>query len=738
MSVSKIYYTLTDEAPMLATHSFLPIVKAFTKSADIEIAVPDISLSGRILANFPEFLKEDQKIGDALAELGQLATQPDANIIKLPNISASAPQLEAAIAELQAKGYAVPNYPAEPKNDEETAIKAKYAKVLGSAVNPVLREGNSDRRAPKAVKNYAKTNPHRMGDWAKDSKTDVAHMNSGDFYGTETSTTVENATKYKIVFKGNDGTEKLLKDFAPLKAGEVIDSSVMNMNALKSFVKEAIAEAKNRNVLLSAHLKATMMKVSDPIIFGAIVETFFSDVFEKYAETFKSLDINPNNGLANLYDKIAGIPQEAEIKADLEKALENGPRVAMVNSDKGITNFHVPSDIIVDASMAALVRGGGKMWNKEGKEEDTVCIIPDRSYAGFYQACIDDMKANGKLDPTTMGSVPNVGLMAQKAEEYGSHDKTFQISGEGEVKVEDENANVLLSQKVENGDIFRMCQTKDAPIQDWVKLAVNRARLSDTPAIFWLDKGRAHDAEIIKKVEKYLKDYDTTGLDIRILDVKDAMTETLKRAREGKDTISVSGNVLRDYLTDLFPILELGTSAKMLSIVPLMNGGGLFETGAGGSAPKHIEQFLEEGYLRWDSLGEFLALQASLEHLAQTQDNKKAQVLADALDEANAKFLATDKSPARKVGGIDNRGSHFYLAMYWAEALANQTVDAELAAQFAPVANAMLENETKINEELIGAQGTAQNIDGYYRPDEAKTYAAMRPSATLNAIVDAL
>ena len=738
MSVSKIYYTLTDEAPMLATHSFLPIVKAFTKSADIEIAVPDISLSGRILANFPEFLKEDQKIGDALAELGQLATQPDANIIKLPNISASVPQLEAAIAELQAKGYAVPNYPAEPKNDEESAIKAKYAKVLGSAVNPVLREGNSDRRAPKAVKNYAKTNPHRMGDWAKDSKTDVAHMNSGDFYGTETSTTVENATKYKIVFKGNDGSEKLLKDFAPLKAGEVIDSSVMNMNALKSFVKEAIAEAKNRNVLLSAHLKATMMKVSDPIIFGAIVETFFSEVFEKYAETFKSLDINPNNGLANLYDKIAGIPQEAEIKADLEKALENGPRVAMVNSDKGITNFHVPSDIIVDASMAALVRGGGKMWNKEGKEEDTVCIIPDRSYAGFYQACIDDMKANGKLDPTTMGSVPNVGLMAQKAEEYGSHDKTFQISGEGEVKVEDENGNVLLSQKVENGDIFRMCQTKDAPIQDWVKLAVNRARLSDTPAIFWLDKGRAHDAEIIKKVEKYLKDYDTTGLDIRILDVKDAMTETLKRAREGKDTISVSGNVLRDYLTDLFPILELGTSAKMLSIVPLMNGGGLFETGAGGSAPKHIEQFLEEGYLRWDSLGEFLALQASLEHLAQTQDNKKAQVLADALDEANAKFLATDKSPARKVGGIDNRGSHFYLAMYWAEALANQTEDSDLAAKFAPVANAMLENETKINEELIGAQGTAQNIDGYYRPDEAKTYAAMRPSATLNAIVDAL
>lgn len=738
MSVSKIYYTLTDEAPMLATHSFLPIVKAFTQSAAIEIAVPDISLSGRILANFPEYLKEDQKIVDALAELGELATKPEANIIKLPNISASIPQLEAAISELQAQGFAVPNYPAEPKNEDEKTIKAKYAKVLGSAVNPVLREGNSDRRAPKAVKNYAKANPHRMGDWATDSKTDVAHMNSGDFYGTETSTTVENATKFKITFYGNDGSEKLLKDLAPLKAGEVIDSSVMNLAALKSFVKEAIAEAKDRNVLLSAHLKATMMKVSDPIIFGAIVETFFSEVFEKYAETFKSLDINPNNGLANLYDKISGIPQEADIKADIEKALENGPRVAMVNSDKGITNFHVPSDIIVDASMAALIRGGGKMWNKEGKEEDTICIIPDRSYAGFYQSAIEDMKAHGKLDPTTMGSVPNVGLMAQKAEEYGSHDKTFQISGEGEVKVEDENGNVLLTQKVESGDIFRMCQTKDAPIQDWVKLAVNRARLSDTPAIFWLDKGRAHDREIIKKVEKYLKDYDTIGLDIRILDVKDAMTETLKRAREGKDTISCSGNVLRDYLTDLFPILELGTSAKMLSIVPLMNGGGLFETGAGGSAPKHIEQFLEEGYLRWDSLGEFLALQASLEHLAQTQDNKKAQILADALDEANAKFLATDKSPARKVGGIDNRGSHFYLAMYWAEALANQTADAELASTYAPVAKAMQENEAKINEELIGAQGNPQDIEGYYRPNEAKTYAAMRPSATLNAIVDSI
>lgn len=735
---AKIYYTLTDEAPMLATHSFLPIVKAFTKSANIEIEVPDISLAGRILANFPEFLKDEQKVSDALAELGALATKPEANIIKLPNVSASVPQLEEAIAELQKHGFAVPNYPAEPKTDEETAINKKYAKVLGSAVNPVLREGNSDRRAPKAVKNYAKANPHRMGVWAKDSKTSVAHMNSGDFYGTETSTTVENEGKFRIVFYGNDGSSTVLKDFAPLKAGEILDSSVMNLSALKSYVKVAMQEAKEKNVLLSAHLKATMMKVSDPIIFGAIVETYFADVFEKYADTFNELDINPNFGLATLFEKIAGNPKEAEIKADIEKAIENGPRIAMVNSEKGITNFHVSSDVIVDASMAALVRGGGKMWNKEGKEEDTVCMIPDRTYAGFYDAIVEEMKQNGAIDPTTFGTVPNVGLMAQKAEEYGSHDKTFQISSEGMVKVEDENGNELLSQNVENGDIFRACQTKDAPIQDWVKLAVNRARLSNTPAIFWLDKGRAHDAQIIKKVEKYLQNYDLTGLDIRIMDVKDAMLETLKRAREGKDTISVSGNVLRDYLTDMFPILELGTSAKMLSIVPLMNGGGLFETGAGGSAPKHVQQFLEEGYLRWDSLGEFLALQASLEHLSQTQDNKKAQILADALDEANAKFLATDKSPARKVGGIDNRGSHFYLAMYWAEALANQTEDAEISAKFAPAAKAMLENEAKINEELIGAQGKPQDIGGYYQPNSEKTYAAMRPSSTLNAIVDTL
>ncbi|WP_313806808.1 NADP-dependent isocitrate dehydrogenase [Flavobacterium sp.] len=729
---SKIHYTLTDEAPMLATHSFLPIVQAFTAPANIDIELRDISLAGRILANFPEFLKDEQRIGDALTELGQLATTPEANIIKLPNISASVIQLKEAIAELQAHGFAVPNFPEEPQNDEEKNIKTKYGKVLGSAVNPVLREGNSDRRAPKAVKNYAKENPHRMGTWASDSKTNVAHMNSGDFYGTENSTTVASDSKFRIVFTGTDGATKVLKDFSGLKAGEVIDSSVMNLNALKSFVATAIAEAKEKNVLLSAHLKATMMKVSDPIIFGAIVETFFKDVFTKYADLFKSLDINANNGLQDLFEKLAGNAQEAEVKTAIDSALANGPRVAMVNSDKGITNFHVPSDVIVDASMAALARSGGKMWNKEGKEEDTICIIPDRSYAGFYQAVIDDMRKNGALDPKTMGSVPNVGLMAQKAEEYGSHDKTFQMTAAGKVTVEDENGNVLLSQNVESGDIFRMCQTKDAPIQDWVKLAVNRARLSDTPAIFWLDKDRAHDREIIKKVEKYLKDFDTTGLDIRIMDVKDAMTETLKRIREGKDTISVSGNVLRDYLTDLFPILELGTSAKMLSIVPLMNGGGLFETGAGGSAPKHVEQFTEEGYLRWDSLGEFLALQASLEHLSQTQNNPKAQVLADTLDEANAKFLATDKSPARKVGEIDNRGSHFYLALYWAQALANQTKDTELQAKFAPIAAELTANEAKINAELIGAQGKPQDIGGYYQPSENATTKAMRPSDTLN------
>ena len=735
---SKIYYTLTDEAPMLATFSFLPIVQAFTRSADIEIEIPDISLSGRILANFPEYLDDEQRIPDALAELGELATQPEANIIKLPNVSASVPQLQDAIAELQKQGYPIPDYPVEPKTDNEKAVNKRYAKVLGSAVNPVLREGNSDRRAPKAVKNYAKANPHRMGVWASDSKTLVAHMSSGDFFGTENSTTVKADGEFRIVFHGNDGSEHVLKNFSPLMAGEVIDSSVMTLSALRSFVEDAIEEAKEKDVLLSAHLKATMMKISDPIIFGAIVETYFKDVFDKYKDTFAELDINPNYGLATLNEKITGHPQEAEIKADIAKTIENGPKLAMVNSDKGITNFHVSSDVIVDASMASLVRSGGKMWNADGNEEDTVCIIPDRAYAGFYAAIIDDMKQNGAIDPKTFGSVPNVGLMAQKAEEYGSHDKTFQISGEGTVKVEDENGNVLLEQTVQTGDIFRACQTKDAPIRDWVKLAVNRARLSDTPTIFWLDRDRAHDSQIIKKVEEYLKDHDLTGLDIRIMDVKDAVLETLKRAREGKDTISVSGNVLRDYLTDMFPILELGTSAKMLSIVPLMNGGGLFETGAGGSAPKHVEQFAKEGYLRWDSLGEFLALQASFEHLAQTRDNPKAQILADALDEANAKFLATDKSPARKIGQIDNRGSHFYLAMYWAEALADQTADAEIAAKFAPIAKAMQENEAKINEELIAAQGKPQDVGGYYHPNSEKAYTAMRPSATLNAIVDGI
>ncbi len=735
---SKIVYTWTDEAPMLATHSFLPIVKAFTKTADIEISPKDISLSGRILANFPEYLNEDQKVEDALAELGKLATTPEANIIKLPNISASVPQLDAAIAELQQQGFAVPNYPAEPKNADEEAIKAKYAKVLGSAVNPVLREGNSDRRAPKALKNYAKAHPHKMGTWTADSKTKVAHMTAGDFYGSEKSVTVENESQFKIEFFGRDGSVKLLKDLSPLQAGEIIDTSVMNLAALKSFAADAIAEAKSENILISAHLKATMMKISDPIIFGAIVQTYFSDVFTKYADLFNELDINPNNGLQDLFDKISGNEKEAEIKADIEKAFENGPAVAMVNSDKGITNFHVPSDVIVDASMAALIRGGGKMWNKAGQEEDTIAMIPDRNYAGFYQAAIDDMKKNGALDPRTMGSVPNVGLMAQKAEEYGSHDKTFQADAEGTIKVSDANGNVFMEQEVEKGDIFRMCQVKDAPIQDWVKLAVNRARLSDTPAIFWLDNQRAHDREMIKKVEKYLKNHDTNGLDIKIMNIEDAMTLTLERIRKGLDTISVSGNVLRDYLTDLFPILELGTSAKMLSIVPLMNGGGLFETGAGGSAPKHVEQFIEEGYLRWDSLGEFLALQASLEHLAQTQNNEKAQVLADALDAANEKFLAEDKSPARKVGSIDNRGSHFYLAMYWAEALANQTKNQEIAEAFTPVAKAMFDNEAKINEELIGAQGKPQDIGGYYKPDFGKTDAAMRPSSILNSIIESV
>lgn len=735
-SKAKIFYTLTDEAPLLATYSFLPIVQAFTATSDIEIETRDISLAGRIIANFSEFLKEDQKTQNALLELGQLATTPEANIIKLPNVSASIPQLKAAIAELQSHGYALPDFPEDPQTEEEKAIKAKYAKILGSAVNPVLREGNSDRRAPKAVKNYAKANPHSMGAWTADSKTYVASMESNDFYGSEKSVTLADATDVKIEFVAKDGTATVLKASTPLKAGEIIDSSVMHLNALKSFVAKTIKEAKEKNILLSVHLKATMMKVSDPIIFGAIVEVYFAEVFEKYAALFAELNINTNNGLGDVYAKIAGHPQQAEVEAALAQAIENGPDLAMVNSDKGITNLHVPSDVIVDASMPAMIRTSGQMYNKEGKQQDTVAIIPDRCYAGVYTATIDFCKKHGAFEPTTMGSVPNVGLMAQQAEEYGSHDKTFQMKADGVVRVVDTNGTVLMEQNVEANDIFRMCQAKDAPIQDWVKLAVNRARLSNTPAVFWLDNNRAHDRQLIEKVEKYLKDHDTNGLDIRILNPVDATNFTLERIVKGLDTISVTGNVLRDYLTDLFPILEVGTSAKMLSIVPLMNGGGLFETGAGGSAPKHVEQFIKEGYLRWDSLGEFLALGASLEHLGQTLNNPKAIVLAETLDVATEKFLATDKSPTRKLGGIDNRGSHFYLAMYWAEALAAQDKDVALKATFSPISAELIANESKINEELLGSQGKAQNIGGYYQPDPALTDKAMRPSTILNTILN--
>lgn len=732
---SKIFYTLTDEAPLLATYSFLPIVKAFTATSNIEIETRDISLAGRILANFPEFLKEDQKVGDALSELGQLATTPEANIIKLPNVSASVPQLKMAIAELQSHGYAVPNFPEEPANDLEAGIKAKYSKILGSAVNPVLREGNSDRRAPKAVKNYAKANPHSMGTWSSESKTKVASMETGDFYGSEKSVTVANATDVKIEFVGKDGVTTVLKASTPLKAGEIIDSSVMHLNALKSFVAKTIQEAKEQNLLLSVHLKATMMKVSDPIIFGTIVEVYFKDIFEKYAALFNELNIDTRNGLGDVYAKIAGHPMQAEIEAAINQAIENGPAIAMVNSEKGITNLQIPSDVIVDASMPAMIRTSGKMYNKEGKLQDTIAIIPDRCYSGIYTATIDFCKKHGAFDPTTMGSVPNVGLMAQKAEEYGSHDKTFQMNADGIVRVVDTDGTVLMEQSVEAKDIFRMCQAKDAPIQDWVKLAVNRARLSNTPAVFWLDENRAHDSQLIQKVIQYLKKYDTTGLDIRIMNPIEATNFTLERIIKGLDTISVSGNVLRDYLTDLFPILEVGTSAKMLSIVPLMNGGGLFETGAGGSAPKHVEQFIEEGYLRWDSLGEFLALGASLEHLGQTLNNSKSLILAETLDVATEKFLANDKSPSRKVGGIDNRGSHFYLAMYWAEALAAQTKDGDLKTIFTPIAAAFSENEAKINAELIGAQGKPQNIGGHYQPNPELTSKAMRPSETFNAIL---
>jgi isocitrate dehydrogenase len=723
---SKIVYTMTDEAPLLATYSFLPIVQAFTATAGIEMETKDISLAARILSNFPEFLNEEQKVEDALSELGNLANSPEANIIKLPNISASVPQLKEAIAELQKHGYKIPNFPEDPKNEAEKEIKAKYSKVLGSAVNPVL---------PKAVKNFAKAHPHSMGAWSADSKTKVEAMKNGDFYGSEKSITIPEATDVKIEFVGKDGSTIILKASTPLKSGEIIDSSVMNLKALKSFVAKAIEEAKKENVLLSVHLKATMMKISDPIIFGAVVEVFFATVFEKYSTLFTALNIDTRNGLGDVYAKIAGHPRQAEVEAAINQAIENGPGLAMVNSDKGITNLHVPSDVIVDASMPAMIRTSGQMWNADNKLQDTIALIPDRCYSGVYEATIEFCKKNGAFDPTTMGSVPNVGLMAQKAEEYGSHDKTFQMTADGFVRVIDTKGNVLMEQPVEEKDIFRMCQAKDAPIQDWVKLAVNRARATNVPTIFWLDENRAHDRKVIEKVEKYLKDHDTTGLDIRILNPIEATNFTLERTKAGLDTISVTGNVLRDYLTDLFPILELGTSAKMLSIVPLMNGGGLFETGAGGSAPKHVEQFTTEGYLRWDSLGEFLALAVSLEHLGSVYDNPKALVLAETLDQATEKFLQNDKSPARRIGQIDNRGSHFYLAMYWAAALAAQTKDKELQAIFTPIAKELEENEAKINAELIATQGKNQDIGGYYQPNPELTSKAMRPSATFNSIL---
>ncbi len=734
---STIFYTKTDEAPALATQSLLPIIKSFTHSSGIDIVTKDISLAGRIIANFPEFLNEEQRIPDALSELGELATKPEANIIKLPNISASIPQLTEAIAELQSKGYNLPNYPDNPKNDEEKNIKSRYDKIKGSAVNPVLREGNSDRRAPKAVKNYAKKHPHSMGKWSSDSKTHVATMSHGDFFHTEKSVTLSSATEVKIEFVDGNGNTTILKASTPLKKGEIIDASVMSKKALLSFLAEQIKDANDKGVLFSLHMKATMMKVSDPIIFGHAVKIFFKDLFKKHQATFDSVGVDVNNGFGNLVEKLKDLPEgkRKEIEADIEDIYKNGPSLAMVNSDKGITNLHVPSDVIIDASMPAMIRTSGQMWNAEGKQQDTKAVIPDSSYAGIYEATIDFCKKHGAFDPTTMGTVPNVGLMAQKAEEYGSHDKTFEMASEGLVRVVDSEGTVLIEHSVEPGDIWRMCQTKDAPIQDWVKLAVSRASATKTPTIFWLDKNRAHDAELIKKVNQYLKDYDTTDLDIRILSPIDATMFTLERIKDGKDTISVTGNVLRDYLTDLFPILELGTSAKMLSIVPLMNGGGLFETGAGGSAPKHVEQFIEENHLRWDSLGEFLALAVSLEHLAKTNNNPKAQVLADTLDDATGKLLETGKSPSRKVKELDNRGSHFYLALYWAEALANQDNDGDLKTEFTNVFKELKTKESIIVDELNGVQGKSVDIGGYYEPNEKKVEQAMRPSSVLNSII---
>ncbi len=733
-----IIYTITDEAPALATYSLLPIIQSFTASSGINVETRDISLAGRILANFPEHLTEEQRISDALTELGELAKTPEANIIKLPNISASVPQLKAAIKELQDKGYALPNYPEEPSSYEEEAIKATYDKIKGSAVNPVLREGNSDRRAPASVKNYAKKNPHSMGAWSKDSKSHVASMSDKDFFGSEKSMTVSGATKVAIEFVGKEGAVKVLKKPFALQDKEIIDTSVMSKKALIAFFEKEIADAKAQDVLFSLHMKATMMKASDPVIFGHAVKVYYKAVFDKYGQLFDQLGVDVNNGLGDVYAKIQSLPeaQRAEIEAAIQAVYATQPALAMVDSDRGITNLHVPSDVIVDASMPAMIRTSGQMWGPDGKQKDTKATIPDRCYAGVYQTVIDFCKQYGAFDPTTMGSVPNVGLMAQKAEEYGSHDKTFILDAEGVVRVIDEAGKVLLEQSVEAGDIFRMCQVKDAPIQDWVKLAVTRARASNTPAVFWLDPARAHDAELIKKVNQYLPNHDTSGLEIKILSPVEATQYSLVRMKAGQDTISVTGNVLRDYLTDLFPILELGTSAKMLSIVPLMNGGGLFETGAGGSAPKHVQQVQKENHLRWDSLGEFLALAASLEHLSVVTGNRKAQVLADALDKATGKFLDMNKSPSRRVGEIDNRGSHFYLATYWAQALAEQTADADLAAEFAPIAKALEEKEAQIVAELNGAQGKPGDLGGYYAPEFAKVAPLMRPSSTFNAIID--
>ncbi|MGF6592071.1 NADP-dependent isocitrate dehydrogenase [Pseudomonas sp. 2835] len=737
---SKIIYTFTDEAPALATYSLLPVIEAFTASADIAVETRDISLAGRILSAFPEQLGADKQVADHLAELGQLATTPEANIIKLPNISASVPQLKAAIKELQAKGFNIPDYPEAAATDAEKEAKARYDRIKGSAVNPVLREGNSDRRAPLSVKNYARKHPHKMGAWASDSKSHVAHMSQGDFYGSEKAALIEADDSLRIELLDKNGNTTVLKEKTAVKAGEIVDCAVMSTKALRKFIAAEIEDAKAKGVLLSVHLKATMMKVSDPIMFGQIVAEYYQDALNKHADVLEQIGFNLNNGIGDLYARIKALPaeQQAQIEADVKAVYDVRPALAMVNSDKGITNLHVPSDVIVDASMPAMIRDSGKMWNTEGQLQDTKAVIPDRCYATIYQAVIEDCKQHGAFDPTTMGSVPNVGLMAQKAEEYGSHDKTFQAKADGVIRVVDGKGNLLLSQEVEAGDIFRMCQTKDAPIQDWVKLAVNRARASNTPALFWLDPQRAHDGVLIEKVQQYLKDHDTAGLDIRVLSPVEAMKVSLQRIRAGQDTISVTGNVLRDYLTDLFPIMELGTSAKMLSIVPLMNNGGLFETGAGGSAPKHVQQLVEENFLRWDSLGEFLALAASLEHLGNAYANPKAKVLAATLDQATGQFLDTNKSPARKVGGIDNRGSHFYLTLYWAQALAAQSDDAALQARFAPLAKALAENEATIVAELNAVQGKPADIGGYYYPDAELTSKVMRPSQTFNSAIAAL